>query len=244
MAPVKVFGPGKSRNVARVLMCLVEVGVEYEVVDMDLKALEHKSPEHLARNPFGQTPAFQDGNLILFESRAISRYVLRKYKTNEVDLLREGNLKEAALVDVWTEVDAHAYNPAISPVVYECLINPLVLGIPTNQKVVDESIEKLKKVLEVYEAHLSKHKYLAGDFISFADINHFPHTCSFMATPHAVLFDSYPNVKAWWERLMAARPSIKKLSASLAPPKACFVGDIWHSGITPLICMVLSCWYR
>uniref|UniRef100_A0A453MQ90 glutathione transferase n=1 Tax=Aegilops tauschii subsp. strangulata TaxID=200361 RepID=A0A453MQ90_AEGTS len=59
MAPVKVFGPGKSRNVARVLMCLVEVGVEYEVVDMDLKALEHKSPEHLARNvPVRANPCF------------------------------------------------------------------------------------------------------------------------------------------------------------------------------------------
>ena len=109
MAPVKVFGPAKSRNVARVLVCLEEVGAKYEVVDMDLKAREHKSPEHLARNPFGQTPAFQDGDLILFESRAMSRYVLHKYyKTDKVDLLREGNLKEGAMVDVWTEVDAHA----------------------------------------------------------------------------------------------------------------------------------------
>lgn len=39
----------------------------------------------------------------------MSRYVLHKYyKTDKVDLLREGNLKEGAMVDVWTEVDAHA----------------------------------------------------------------------------------------------------------------------------------------
>ncbi|VAH01901.1 unnamed protein product [Triticum turgidum subsp. durum] len=61
MAPVKVFGPAMSTNVARVLLCLEEVGAEYEVVDIDFKAMEHKSPEHLVRNPFGQIPAFQDG---------------------------------------------------------------------------------------------------------------------------------------------------------------------------------------
>uniref|UniRef100_R7W6N8 glutathione transferase n=1 Tax=Aegilops tauschii TaxID=37682 RepID=R7W6N8_AEGTA len=177
MAPVKVFGPAAFANVARVLVCLEEVGADYEVVDIDFMALEHKSPEHLTRNPFGQIPAFQDGDLILFESRAISKYVIHKYKMNEANLMRE--------------------------------------GIPTNQKVVDESLEKLKKVLEIYEEHLSKHKYLAGDFISFADLNHFPYTFYFMATPHAVLFDSYPHVKAWWESLVA-RPSIKKLGASMA----------------------------
>jgi predicted component of type VI protein secretion system len=50
MAPVKVFGPAMSTNVARVLVFLEEVGAEYEVVDIDFKAMEHKSPEHLARN--------------------------------------------------------------------------------------------------------------------------------------------------------------------------------------------------
>ncbi|TKW14475.1 hypothetical protein SEVIR_5G170800v4 [Setaria viridis] len=216
MAPVKVFGPAMSTNVARVLVCLEEVGAEYEVVNIDFQAKEHKGPEHLARNPFGQIPAFQDGDVVLFESRAISKYILRKYKSAETDLLREGNLREAAMVDVWTEVEAHQYNPALSPVVYECLINPTMRGVPTNQKVVDESLEKLRKVVHVYEARLSKSKYLAGDFLSFADLNHFPYTFYFMATPHASLFDSYPHVKAWWERLMA-RPSMKKLGASMAP---------------------------
>ncbi|KAM0825336.1 hypothetical protein ACQ4PT_069632 [Festuca glaucescens] len=101
MAPVKVFGPAMSTNVARVLVFLEEVGAEYEVVDIDFKVMEHKSPEHLGRNvTVRPIPAFQDGDLLLFESRAISKYVLRKYKTGEVDLLREGNLKEAAMVDV------------------------------------------------------------------------------------------------------------------------------------------------
>lgn len=50
MAPVKVFGPAQSTNVARVLLCLEEVGAEYEVVNVDFTVMEHKSPEHLKRN--------------------------------------------------------------------------------------------------------------------------------------------------------------------------------------------------
>ncbi|EES05217.1 probable glutathione S-transferase GSTF1 [Sorghum bicolor] len=216
MAPVKVFGSARSTNVARVLVCLEEVGAEYELVNIDFRAKEHKGPEHLARNPFGQIPAFQDGDVVLFESRAIAKYILRKYKSAEADdLLRDGDLKEAAMVDVWTEVEAHQYHPALSPVVYECLIYPATRGVPTNHKAVDESLEKLGKVLDVYEARLSKHAYLAGDFVSVADLSHFPFTFYFMATPHASLFDSYPHVRAWWQRLVE-RPSMKKLGATMA----------------------------
>ncbi|BAB39935.1 putative glutathione transferase [Oryza sativa Japonica Group] len=217
MAPVKVFGPAMSTNVARVLVCLEEVGVEYELVNIDFKAMEHKSPEHLKRNPFGQMPAFQDGDLLLFESRAVGRYILRKYKTSEANLLREGNLTEAAMVDIGIEVEIHQYYPVISSIVYECLFNPAMYGVPTNQKVVDNSLEKLKKVLEVYEARLSQNTYLAGNFLSFVDLSHFPFTFYFMATPYASLLDKYPHVKAWWDGL-AARPSIKKVTAAMVLP--------------------------
>uniref|UniRef100_A0A0E0JIY2 glutathione transferase n=1 Tax=Oryza punctata TaxID=4537 RepID=A0A0E0JIY2_ORYPU len=214
MSPVKVFGRAISTNVSRVLVCLEEVGADYELVTVDFLAGEQNSPEHVERNPFGKIPALQDGDLVLFESRAIAKYILRKYKSSEVDLLRESNIKEAALVDVWTEVEAHQYYPALSPIVFECIIFPIMRGVPANQQVVDESLEKLKKVLETYEARLSENRYLAGDFVSFADLNHFPFTYYFMATPYASLFDAYPHVKAWWESLMS-RPSIKKISANM-----------------------------
>ncbi|CAO2202827.1 unnamed protein product [Urochloa humidicola] len=214
VSPVKVFGHPMSTNVARVLVCLEEVGAEYELVTVDFLAGEHNVPDHVARNPFGKIPALQDGDLVLFESRAIAKYILRKYRSSEVDLLRESDIEAAAMVDVWTEVEAQQYYPALSPVVFECIIFPIMRGTATDQKVVDESLEKLKNVLEAYEAHLSKHKYLAGDSFTFADLNHFPFTFYFMATPYASVFDAYPRVKAWWQSLIS-RPSIKKVTANM-----------------------------
>ena len=131
-----------------------------------------------------------------------------------MDLLKEGDIAAAAMVDVWAEVEAQQYYPALSPVVFECIIFPVMRGTTTDQKVVDESLDKLKKLLEVYEARLSEHKYLAGDFFSFADLNHFPFTFYFMATPYASVFDAYPRVKAWWQSIMS-RPSIKKIAANM-----------------------------
>ncbi|KAF7074895.1 hypothetical protein CFC21_079713 [Triticum aestivum] len=215
-SPVKVFGHATSTNVARVLLCLEEVGAEYELVPVDFLAGEHNTPEHVQRNPFGKIPAFQDGDLVLFESRAIARYILRKYRTpGSPDLLGEnGGAEEAAMVDVWTEVEAQQYHPAISPVVFECIIFPVMRGAKTDQKVVDESLERLRLVLGTYEERLSKSRYLAGDSFSFADLNHFPFTFYFMATPYAALLDEYPRVKAWWEDLMA-RPSVKRVCANM-----------------------------
>ncbi|KAF7061157.1 hypothetical protein CFC21_067875 [Triticum aestivum] len=150
------------------------------------------------------------------ESRAIARYILRKYRTpGSPDLLGEnGGANGATMVDVWTEVEAQQYHPAISPVVFECIIFPVMRGAATDQKFVDESLERLRGVLGTYEERLSESRYLAGDSFSFADLNHFPFTFYFMATPYAALFDEYPRVKAWWEDLMA-RPSVKRVCANM-----------------------------
>ncbi|CAL9136323.1 unnamed protein product [Musa acuminata var. zebrina] len=213
---VKVYGAAMSTATVRVLLFLEEMGAEYELVPIDFSTGEHKSPPHLARNPFGQMPAFEDGDLMLFESRAISRYVLRKYKSSGPDLLREGSLEESAMVDVWLEVEAQQYDKAISAIYIETVIKPVFFGGVPDEKVVAESAEKLGKVLDVYEARLSKSKYLAGDFLSFADLSHVPYTHHIVAGPQASLFESRPHVKAWWESL-ASRPAYKKVTAGGTP---------------------------
>ena len=157
-------------------------------------------------------PAMHHKMVFFPESRAICMYVARKHKP---DLLRKGNLKESAMVDVWLEVEANQYTAALNPILYQCLVSPM-FGGTTDQKVVEENLEKLKKVLEVYEARLAKHKYLAGDFLSLADLNHVSVTLCLLATPHASLFDPYPHVKAWWDGLMA-RPSVQKVAALMKP---------------------------
>ncbi|CAD6334655.1 unnamed protein product [Miscanthus lutarioriparius] len=208
---VKLYGWSRSPFVSRALLCLEEAGVDYELVPMNKEAGDHRRPDHIARNPFGQVPVLEDGDLTVFESRAIGKHVLRKYKP---ELLGAGSLEDTAMVEMWLEVEAHQHHPAAGAIAHECIAAPALLGRMPNQAIIDENVEKLKKVLEVYETRLSKCRYLAGDFLSLADLSHFTVMHYFMATEYAALVEAHPHVKAWWEEL-AARPAAKKVAGFL-----------------------------
>jgi len=134
--------------------------------------------------------------------------VLRKYKP---ELLGSGSLEQSAMVDMWVEVEAHQMQPLAGAIAVECIVAPVLHGRERNQAVVDENVEKLKKVLEVYEARLAQSKYLAGDVLSLADLSHFTIMHCFMATEYATLVKALPHVNAWWEGL-AARSAAKKVA--------------------------------
>lgn len=50
MGVLKLYGLAASTCTARVLLCLEEVGAEYELVTINMATGEHKGPAHLARN--------------------------------------------------------------------------------------------------------------------------------------------------------------------------------------------------
>lgn len=114
------------------------------------------------------------------------------------------------MVDVWLEVEAHQLHPAAGAIVVECVFAPF-LGRPRNQAAIDENLGKLRKVLEVYEARLAGSKYLAGDFLSVADLSHFTIMHYFMGTEYAAVVEEFSHVRAWWEEL-AARPAARKVA--------------------------------
>jgi glutathione S-transferase len=66
MAPRKLYGMPLSPNVVRVATVLNEKGLDFEIVPVDLRTGAHKQPEFLALNPFGQIPALEDGDEVLY----------------------------------------------------------------------------------------------------------------------------------------------------------------------------------
>ncbi|KAM1759184.1 hypothetical protein ACFX11_008211 [Malus domestica] len=229
---LKLHGLSVSTCTARVVACLHEKSVDFELVPVDLFACENKQPEFLAKNPFGLVPVLEDDGITLFESRAIAAYVAEKFKETGHDLVRRENFNEAALVKVWTEVESQQYNPAIEPIIFEFFAKPVV-GIEPDQTVIDASLEKLKKVLDVYEARLRSNKFLAGDFYSLADLHHFPGTFYFMKTPWSSLVDDRPRVKAWWEEI-SARPASKKVAEETRAIRQYIAHEYADKG-TPLV---------
>ncbi|KAL6178738.1 hypothetical protein ACLB2K_050256 [Fragaria x ananassa] len=186
--------------IARVATAIYDKGQEFELIPVNLTTGEHKQPGFLAKNPFAQIPALEDGDLTLFDNHHIREL--------------HNNLKEAALVKVWSEVESQTFHPVISTIVHQHLILPL-FGQQPDQAVIDANLEKLKNILDVYDSRLKSSKYLAGDFFSIADLNHFPYLFYFMRSPWTLVVNDRPHVKAWWEDI-SSRPSFKKVAEGMA----------------------------
>jgi len=69
-------GQGLARDM-RVRWALEEVGKPYDVRLLTFKAM--KQPDHLALNPFGQIPTYEEGDLALFESGAIVLHIAEQH---------------------------------------------------------------------------------------------------------------------------------------------------------------------
>ncbi|KAH9573013.1 hypothetical protein CY35_02G183800 [Sphagnum magellanicum] len=239
MASLKVYGKAYSANVNRVLTTLAEKKVnDYQIVPIDLLTGANNTPStasyrywpcpHLLSPislvlkgtfkftvlhgdwPFGQIPAFQDGDFTLYESRAIARYISDKYEGQGTALFGKTE-REKALVNQWLEVESQNYNPCAWTIAFECIFAQSFEGRPTNESVVKELLEKLEKILDVYEAQLTHHKYLAGDFFSLADLAHIPVTNNLInVAKKGEVFTSRKHLNAWWEDI-SSRPSWQKV---------------------------------
>lgn len=79
---IKVYGiPSGSTCTQRVTMTLHEKGIPYKFIAVNFAAGEHKSKEFLAMSPFGKVPIYVgDDGMVLFESRAICRYIALKWR--------------------------------------------------------------------------------------------------------------------------------------------------------------------
>ncbi|XP_074565353.1 glutathione S-transferase-like [Curcuma longa] len=219
MAGVSVFGPPLSTAVCRVLACLFEKGVDFNLVNLDLSKGQHKSPDFLKIQPFGQVPAFQDEHTSLFESRAICRYICDKYADRGPALLgREGGGPAArAQVEQWLEAESQSFNQPSSVLAFYIAYAPR-MGMPQDPAAIERNEDKLGKVLDVYDRRLGESRFLAGDEFSLADLSHLPNAHFINAGGKGEMFESRKNVARWWEEI-SARPAWKKtVEMQSAPP--------------------------
>ncbi|KAJ7767553.1 glutathione S-transferase [Mycena olivaceomarginata] len=150
---LKLFGMPMATCARRVATILVEKKVPFEFVLVDFSKAEHKSPAYLASQPFGQVPYIDDEGFILYESRAICRYIEDKYPNQGTPLVphrqpRKALFEQAASIEMG--------------------------GQASNKAVFDELIETLSAKLDAYETILGNQRYLAGNEVTLADLFHIP----------------------------------------------------------------------
>jgi glutathione S-transferase len=194
MVEVTLYGNKMATCTQRILILLEELNLKYNFKNVDLKKNEHKTEEFLQLQPFGKVPAMTYGERKLFESRSILRYIAK----NNVEF--EDFLGDTE-VDVWLEAESQNFNPLASKIVYEKVFKKM-WNKESDEKVVEECVKELEKVLDVYEKRLEHVPYIAGESYSIADISHIPYSNHLLRCGFKDLFKSRPNVYKWIKRIM------------------------------------------
>ncbi|XP_073001939.1 glutathione S-transferase F10-like [Typha latifolia] len=219
MSPgVKIFGSPTSAEVARVLMCLFEKDVEFQLIRVDNYKGTKRMPDYLKLQPLGQALTFEDGNTTLVESRAICRYIANAYpEQGNRDLIGRGMLERAS-IEQWLETEAHSFDPPSSALVFNLAFSPL-MGMEPDEEVVKDSKSKLNKVLDIYEQRLKEARFLAGDNFTLADLSHLPTAQRLVSNAGCrSMFTSRGRVNEWWQEISRRDAWRKVVAMQQEPP--------------------------
>ncbi|EIM86362.1 glutathione S-transferase-like protein [Stereum hirsutum FP-91666 SS1] len=203
---LKLYGMPVSTCTKRVATALKEFNVPYELVVVDLTKGAHKAPSFTEIQPFGQVPYIDDDGFILYESRAICRYIAVKYAAQGPQpplLPPTTDLAKYAKFEQAVSIEMQNFDPSAAKLVFEKVFKPFFGGTP-DDAVAAELLKTLDAKLDAYETILSKQKYLAGDDYTLADLYHLPYGYM-LAAAGSDTMSRRPNVGRWWKDI-TSRP--------------------------------------
>lgn len=187
---ITLYGHEISGNSYKARLLLSLLNLEYEWVRVDLMKGEHKSPEYLAKNPFGQVPFLVDGEVQLADAQAILVYLARQYggeKWLPLDAL------SLAQIIRWLSTAAGEVRqgPENARLYY-------LFGAGTNINI-ERATQKSEFILTQLDQHLSDRPWLEFDHPTIADVAIYPYIA--LARDGKIDLDAYPHVLSWIERV-------------------------------------------
>ena len=192
---IELDGFRLSGHVHRVRLMLSLLGLPFREHEIDLPKGEHKQPEFLARNVFGQVPVLRDGDLQLADSNAICVYLAGTYDASR----RWWPTEPLAQAQVQRWLSAAAGPLAFGPSIVRAarLFKRPLEASPT------AVAERLFKTME---AHLEGRDWLALDHATLADVAMYTYTAH--APEGGLWLDDYPRIRAWLARVEALPGSV------------------------------------
>lgn len=187
---MKIHHHPLSGHSHRVVLFASLLGLNADLVEVDLMSGAHKKPEFLALNPFGQVPVLEDDGVAIADSNAILVYLAKK--SGQRAWLPE-DARGAAAVQRWLSVAAGeiAYGPAAARLI-------TVFGASFNA---EEVIGRAHAVLNKLEAHLAGRDWLAADHPTIADVAIYSYVAR--APEGNVDLSAYPAVRGFLGRVEA-----------------------------------------
>lgn len=194
--------PNPAPNPRRVRIFAAEKGISLPMRDISIPAREQKSPEFLALNPRGQTPALQlDDGTVIAESVAICRYL--EGLQPEPALFGADALSQA-LVEMWSRrVEMVLMAPVGAVWVHTHAFTARLPG--RNAEWGEANRPRVDEALRFVDESLTDRTWLAGTEYSIADILLLT-TVDFAGFVGMTIPDELTALREWHARA-SARPS-------------------------------------
>jgi len=191
-------GQGLARDM-RVRWALEEVGQPCEVRLVSFKAM--KEAEHRARNPFGQIPTYEEGDLVLFESGAIVLHIAERH----AGLLPEdANARSRAIAWMFAAVNT------IEPPILDLAVARFQEGDkPWTTERLELIKDRIRRRLHDLSVRLGDADWLDGPF-SAGDLMM---VHALQRLKPSGLLDEYPNLATYVARA-EERPAFKRAFAA------------------------------
>src|SRR5690606_9955640 len=161
---IKLYGTPPTRAL-RAIWLLNELGLEYQMLPVDILKGETREPDFLALNPAGKVPVLVDGDLVITESSAIQLYLADKY--SQAGFIPE-TVEDRAKMYRWifflaTEIEQPLWRIARNTFLY------------TEEKQLPQDVDLARQekpeMLAVLEQHMKKHQIMVADNISVTTYN-------------------------------------------------------------------------
>ena len=161
---LKIWGRISSINVRKVVLAAQWLGVPFERIDAGHEFGIVKTPEYLARNPNALVPLMEDGDVALWESNVIVRYLCAKHSP--------GTLYPEALparfdAERWMDWQQTTLNPAGRPAFIQLFRTP---PEKRDAGVVAQSVAAMEPLMAVIDEHLGRRPFMAGEYLTMADV--------------------------------------------------------------------------
>lgn len=196
LAMLKILGKPGSINVRKVLWTCAELALPFELEAWGDGFRSTQAPEFLALNPNAMVPVIVDGDLVLWESNTICRYLCAQHGGAA---LLPAAPPPRAKVEQWMDWQATELNGA-----WRYAFMALVRRSPAHADPAQlaASCAQWNRLLGILDAQLRlTGAYVAGDTFTLADIVLGLSVNRWLLTP--LERPSYPALAAWYERLGA-----------------------------------------
>jgi glutathione S-transferase len=189
MSNIKLYRHPLSGHSHRVELLLSLLGIDAEIITIDLMTGEQKKPEYLAKNPQGQVPLLDDNGLLISDSNAILVYLAMKYDSTRTWL--SADAEQAAKIQQMLTLAA---GPVASGPGAARLITLFGAGYDP-----ETTISNSHALLATVESLLEGKQWLAADHATIADIANYAYIAR--APEGNVSLANYPNIVSWLERI-------------------------------------------